>query len=151
MKKMFLSLLIASLPLAVFGAAPMKVELENDHAAQDAFGVANGVKMIITSTYDGTLVVDYPNIIVNKGNADCILIDTTATMDKVISGRVFNIMAYSTPSEMQNAMLNHTVKENGKIKFKYSDEHRSEFLCRKRTKILEIIIPTNAGKYTFSF
>ena len=148
---MFLSLLIASLPLAVFGAAPMKVELENDHAAQDAFGVANGVKMIITSTYDGTLVVDYPNIIVNKGNADCILIDTTATMDKVISGRVFNIMAYSTPSEMQNAMLNHTVKENGKIKFKYSDEHRSEFLCRKRTKILEIIIPTNAGKYTFSF
>lgn len=151
MKKVFLSLLIASLPLAMFGAAPMKVELENDHAAQDAFGVANGVKMIITSTYDGTLVVDYPNIIVNKGNADCILIDTTATMDKVISGRVFNIMAYSTPSEMQNAMLNHTVKENGKIKFKYSDEHRSEFLCRKRTKILEIIIPTNAGKYTFSF
>ena len=151
MKKMFLSLLIASLPLTVFGAAPMKVELENDYAAQDAFGVANGVNMIITSTYDGTLVVDYPNIIVNKGNADCILIDTTATMDKVISGRVFNIMAYSTPSEMQNAMLNHTVKENGKIKFKYSDEHRSEFLCRKRTKILEIIIPTNAGKYTFSF
>ena len=150
MKKMFLSLLIASLPLAMFGAAPMKVELENDHAAQDAFGVANGVKMIITSTYDGTLVVDYPNIIVNKGNADCILIDTTATINKVISGRVFN-RAYSTPSEMQNAMLNHTVKENGKVKFKYSDEHRSEFLCRKRTKILEIIIPTNAGKYTFSF
>ena len=147
---MFLSLLIASLPLAMFGAAPMKVELENDHAAQDAFGVANGVKMIITSTYDGTLVVDYPNIIVNKGNADCILIDTTATINKVISGRVFN-RAYSTPSEMQNAMLNHTVKENGKVKFKYSDEHRSEFLCRKRTKILEIIIPTNAGKYTFSF
>ena len=150
MKKMFLSLLIASLPLAMFGAAPMKAELENDHAAQDAFGVANGVNMIITSTYDGTLVVDYPNIIVNKGNADCILIDTTATINKVISGRVFN-RAYSTPSEMQNAMLNHTVKENGKVKFKYSDEHRSEFLCRKRTKILEIIIPTNAGKYTFSF
>ena len=150
MKKMFLSLLIASLPLAMFGAAPMKVELENDHAAQDAFGVANGVNMIITSTYDGTLVVDYPNIIVNKGNADCTLIDTTATINKVISGRVFN-RAYSTPSEMQNAMLNHTVKENGKVKFKYSDEHRSEFLCRKRTKILEIIIPTNAGKYTFSF
>jgi hypothetical protein len=150
MKKMFLSLLIASLPLAMFGAAPMKVELENDYAAQDAFGVANGVNMIITSTYDGTLVVDYPNIIVNKGNADCILIDTTATINKVISGRVFN-RAYSTPSEMQNAMLNHTVKENGKVKFKYSDEHRSEFLCRKRTKILEIIIPTNAGKYTFSF
>lgn len=150
MKKMFLSLLIASLPLAVFGAAPMKVELENDHAAQDAFGVANGVKMIITSTYDGTLVVDYPNIIVNKGNVDCILIDTTATMEKIISGGVFN-RAYSIPSELQNAMLNHTVKENGKVKFKYSDEHRSEFLCRKRTKILEIIIPTNAGKYTFSF
>lgn len=150
MKKMFLSLLIASLPLAVFGAAPMKVELENDHAAQDAFGVANGFKMIITSTYDGTLVVDYPNIIVNKGNADCILIDTTATMEKIISGGVFN-RAYSIPSELQNAMLNHTVKENGKVKFKYSDEHRSEFLCRKRTKILEIIIPTNAGKYTFSF
>ena len=150
MKKMFLSLLIASLPLAVFGAAPMKVELENDHAAQDAFGVANGVKMIITSTYDGTLVVDYPNIIVNKGNADCILIDTRATMEKIISGGVFN-RAYSIPSELQNAMLNHTVKENGKVKFKYSDEHRSEFLCRKRTKILEIIIPTNAGKYTFSF
>ena len=147
---MFLSLLIASLPLAVFGAAPMKVELENDHAAQDAFGVANGVKMIITSTYDGTLVVDYPNIIVNKGNVDCILIDTTATMEKIISGGVFN-RAYSIPSELQNAMLNHTVKENGKVKFKYSDEHRSEFLCRKRTKILEIIIPTNAGKYTFSF
>ena len=147
---MFLSLLIASLPLAVFGAAPMKVELENDHAAQDAFGVANGVKMIITSTYDGTLVVDYPNIIVNKGNADCILIDTTATMEKIISGGVFN-RAYSIPSELQNAMLNHTVKENGKVKFKYSDEHRSEFLCRIRTKILEIIIPTNAGKYTFSF
>ena len=150
MKKVFLSLLIASLPLAVFGAAPMKVELENDHAVQDAFGVANGVKMIITSTYDGTLVVDYPNIIVNKGNADCILIDTTATMEKIISGGVFN-RAYSIPSELQNAMLNHTVKENGKVKFKYSDEHRSEFLCRKRTKILEIIIPTNAGKYTFSF
>lgn len=150
MKKVFLSLLIASLPLAVFGAAPMKVELENDHAAQDAFGVANGVKMITTSTYDGTLVVDYPNIIVNKGNADCILIDTTATMEKIISGGVFN-RAYSIPSELQNAMLNHTVKENGKVKFKYSDEHRSEFLCRKRTKILEIIIPTNAGKYTFSF
>ena len=150
MKKVFLSLLIASLPLAVFGAAPMKVELENDHAAQDAFGVANGVKMIITSTYDGTLVVDYPNIIVNKGNADCILIDTTATMEKIISGGVFN-RAYSIPSELQNAMLNHTVKENGKVKFKYRDEHRSEFLCRKRTKILEIIIPTNAGKYTFSF
>lgn len=147
---MFLSLLIASLPLAVFGAAPMKVELENDHAAQDAFGVANGVKMIITSTYDGTLVVDYPNIIVNKGNADCTLIDTTATMEKIISGGVFN-RAYSTQSEVQNAMLNHIVKENGKVKFKYSDEHRSEFLCRKRTKILEIIIPTNAGKYTFSF
>lgn len=150
MKKVFLSLLIASLPLAVFGAAPMKVELENDHAAQDAFGVANGVKMIITSTYDGTLVVDYPNIIVNKGNADCTLIDTTATMEKIISGGVFN-RAYSTQSEVQNAMLNHIVKENGKVKFKYSDEHRSEFLCRKRTKILEIIIPTNAGKYTFSF
>ena len=148
MKKMFLSLLIASLPLAMFGAAPMKVELENDHAAQDAFGVANGVKMIITSTYDGTLVVDYPNIIVNKGNADCILIDTTATMEKIISGGVFN-RAYSIPSELQNAMLNHTVKENGKVKFKYSDEHRSEFLCRKGTKILDIIIPTNAGKYTF--
>ncbi|QPH83945.1 hypothetical protein CVT06_02085 [Campylobacter concisus] len=150
MKKVFLSLLIASLPLAVFGAAPMKVELENDHAAQDAFGVANGVKMIITSTYDGTLVVDYPNIIVNKGNADCTLIDTTATMEKIISGGVFN-RAYSTQSEVQNAMLNHIVKENGKVKFKYSDEHRSEFLCRKRTKILEIIIPTNAGKYAFSF
>ena len=150
MKKVFLSLLIASLPLAVFGAAPMKVELENDHAAQDAFGVANGVNMIITSTYDGTLVVDYPNIIVNKGNADCILIDTTATKDKVIYSGVFN-KTYSTASELQNAMLNHTVKENGKVKFKYSDEHRSEFLCRKRTKILEIIIPTNAGKYTFSF
>ena len=143
MKKMFLSLLIASLPLAVFGAAPMKVELKNDHA----LGVA-GFEMIITSTYDGTLVVDYPNIIVNKGNADCILIDTTATKDKVIYSGVFN-KTYSTASELQNAMLNHTVKENGKVKFKYSDEHRSEFLCRKGTKILEIIIPTNAGKYTF--
>ena len=71
-------------------------------------------------------------------------------MEKIISGGVFN-RAYSIPSELQNAMLNHTVKENGKVKFKYSDEHRSEFLCRKRTKILEIIIPTNAGKYTFSF
>lgn len=150
MKKVFLSLLIASLPLAMFGAAPMKVELENDHAAQDAFGVANGVKMTITSTYDGTLVVDYPNIIVNKGNADCILIDTTATTDKLISSGVFN-MAYSTPSEVLNEILNHAVKENGEVEFKYSDEHRSEFICRKGTKILEIIIPTNAGKYTFSF
>ena len=145
---MFLSLLIASLPLAMFGAAPMKVELENDYAAQDAFGVANGVNMIITSTYDGTLVVDYPNIIVNKGNADCILIDTTATTDKLISSGVLN-RAYSTPSEVLNEILNHAVKENGEVEFKYSDEHRSEFICRKGTKILEIIIPTNAGKYTF--
>lgn len=143
MKKVFLSLLIASLPLAVFGAVPMKVELKNDHA----LGVA-GFEMIITSTYDGTLVVDYPNIIVNKGNADCILIDTTATLDKAISSGVFN-RAYSTPSELLNEILNHAAIENGEIKFKYSDEHKSEFICRKGTKILEIIIPTNAGKYTF--
>ena len=144
MKKMFLSLLIASLPLAMFGAAPFELKVYQDDP-DDA-----GFSFKITSLYDGTLVVDYPNIIVNKGNADCILIDTTATMEKIISGGVFN-RAYSIPSELQNAMLNHTVKENGKVKFKYSDEHRSEFLCRKRTKILEIIIPTNAGKYTFSF
>jgi len=61
---------------------------------------------------------------------------------------LLEIISYAKEEDILGTWL---IKENGKVKFKYSDEHRSEFLCRKRTKILEIIIPTNAGKYTFSF
>ena len=63
MKKMFLSLLIASLPLAVFGAAPFELKLYQDNP-DDA-----GFVFKITSLYDSRLIIDYPNIVVNKGNA----------------------------------------------------------------------------------
>ncbi len=69
MKKMFLSLLIASLPLAVFGAAPIEVRLQKGGPTAVWFD------LIITSLYDGRLIVDYPNIVVNKGKAGCVIYD----------------------------------------------------------------------------
>lgn len=73
---MFLSLLIASLPLAVFGAAPMEVRLQKGGPTAVWFD------LIITSLYDGRLIVDYPNMVVNKGKVGFVIYDHDEIWDR---------------------------------------------------------------------
>lgn len=41
-------------------------------------------------------------------------------------------------------------EENSKLAFEYGDARKSLMICQK-DRILEIVIPTNVGTYTFSF
>ncbi|ERJ23989.1 hypothetical protein UNSW3_618 [Campylobacter concisus UNSW3] len=42
------------------------------------------------------------------------------------------------------------VEENNKLAFEYGDARKSYMICQKN-RILEIVVPTNVGTYTFSF
>ena len=42
------------------------------------------------------------------------------------------------------------VEENHKLVFEYGDARKSYMVCQKN-RILEIVVPTNVGTYTFSF
>lgn len=153
MKKMFLSLLIASLPLAMFGAAPFKLELK-----PMAFGVFG---FTITSLYDGKLVVDYPNIVVNKGKAGCVIYDEKRTdenynniarangKDPYLSsvGDMF-IQMFNTTEGKKDFVRQYGIQEDRQLVFEYGDVRESSMMCDKNT-ILEIVIPTNVGTYTF--
>lgn len=41
-------------------------------------------------------------------------------------------------------------EENSKLAFEYGDARKSYMICQKN-RILEIVVPTNVGTYTFSF
>ena len=159
MKKVFLSLLIASLPLAVFGATPMEVRLQKGGPTAVWFD------LIITSLYDGRLIVDYPNIVVNKGKAGCVIYDddeiwdrqtknNTAKYGNVFTGLFGTAMdtLISSDEQQKNAFrkLGVGAEENSKLAFEYGDARKSLMICQK-DRILEIVIPTNVGTYTFSF
>lgn len=159
MKKMFLSLLIASLPLAVFGAAPMEVRLQKGGPTAVWFD------LIITSLYDGRLIVDYPNIVVNKGKAGCVIYDhdeiwdrqtknDTAKYGNAFAGLFGAAMDTLISSDEQQKndfrKLGVGAEENSKLAFEYGDARKSLMICQK-DRILEIVVPTNVGTYTFSF
>jgi len=130
MKKVFSSLLIASLPLAMFGAAPMEVRLQKGGPTAVWFD------LIITSLYDGRLIVDYPNIVVNKGKAGCVIYDDDESSDE--------------QQKNDFRKLGVGAEENSKLAFEYGDARKSLMICQK-DRILEIVVPTNVGTYTFSF
>lgn len=159
MKKMFLSLLIASLPLAVFGAAPIEVRLQKGGPTAVWFD------LIITSLYDGRLIVDYPNIVVNKGKAGCVIYDhdeiwdrqtknDTAKYGNAFAGLFGAAMDTLISSDEQQKndfrKLGVGAEENSKLAFEYGDARKSLMICQK-DRILEIVVPTNVGTYTFSF
>ena len=158
MKKVFSSLLIASLPLAMFGAAPFKLKLYQDNP-DDA-----GFSFEITSLYDGRLIVDYPNIVVNKGKAGCVIYDdkkSNKVFDDYLRQRgggnsfagYFGEMfqnAFRSKEERKNFVRQCGVEENSKLAFEYEDARESLMVCQK-DRILEIVVPTNVGTYTFSF
>ena len=158
MKKVFLSLLIASLPLAVFGAAPFELKLYQEDST------APGFDFTITSLYDGRLVVDYPNIVVNKGKAGCVIYDdkkSNKVFDDYLRQRgggnsfagYFGEMfqnAFRSKEERKNFVRQFGVEENSKLAFEYGDARESLMVCQK-DRILEIVVPTNVGTYTFSF
>ena len=159
MKKVFLSLLIASLPLAVFGAAPFELKLYQEDST------AVGFDFTITSLYDGRLVVDYPNIVVNKGKAGCVIYDhdeiwdrqtknDTAKYGNAIAGLFGGAMDTLISSDEQQKndfrKLGVGAEENSKLAFEYGDARKSLMICQK-DRILEIVVPTNVGTYTFSF
>ena len=156
---MFLSLLIASLPLAVFGAAPMEVRLQKGGPTAVWFD------LIITSLYDGRLIVDYPNIVVNKGKAGCVIYDhdeiwdrqtknDTAKYGNAFAGLFGAAMDTLISSDEQQKndfrKLGVGAEENNKLAFEYGDARKSLMICQK-DRILEIVVPTNVGTYTFSF
>ena len=156
---MFLSLLIASLPLAVFGAAPMEVRLQKGGPTAVWFD------LIITSLYDGRLIVDYPNIVVNKGKAGCVIYDhdeiwdrqtknDTAKYGNAFAGLFGAAMDTLISSDEQQKndfrKLGVGAEENSKLAFEYGDARKSLMICQK-DRILEIVVPTNVGTYTFSF
>lgn len=155
MKKMFLSLLIASLPLAMFGAAPFKLKLHREDPTSIMFSFT------ITSLYDGRLVVDYPNIVVNKGKAGCVIYDEKRTdenynniarangKDPYLSsiGDKFMLM-FSTTEGQKDFVRQYGIQEDRQLVFEYGDVRESLMMCDKNT-ILEIVIPTNVGTYTF--
>lgn len=160
MKKMFLSLLIASLPLAMFGAAPFELKLYQEDST------AVGFDFTITSLYDGRLVVDYPNIVVNKGKAGCVIYDDKKLDDrfedytrKQGNGNIFSgfgiavlTAAFSSTEDRKKLFreLGVGAEENSKLAFEYGDARKSLMICQK-DRILEIVVPTNVGTYTFSF
>lgn len=160
MKKMFLSLLIASLPLAMFGAAPFELKLYQEDST------AVGFDFTITSLYDGRLVVDYPNIVVNKGKAGCVIYDDKKLDDgfenyvkqqgngNIFSGAGIALLtnAFSSTEDRKNLFrkLGVGAEENSKLAFEYGDARKSYMICQKN-RILEIVVPTNVGTYTFSF
>ena len=159
MKKMFLSLLIASLPLVVFGAAPFELKLYQEDPT------AVGFDFTITSFYDGRLVVDYPNIVVNKGKAGCVIYDDDELWDrqaKNVTAKYGNAFAglfgaamdtlISSDEQQKNDFrkLGVGAEENSKLAFEYGDARKSLMICQK-DRILEIVVPTNVGTYTFSF
>ena len=159
MKKIFLSLLIASLPLAVFGAVPMEVRLQKGGPTAVWFD------LIITSLYDGRLIVDYPNIVVNKGKAGCVIYDddeiwdrqaknNTAKYGNAFAGLFGTAMDTLISSDEQQKndfrKLGVGAEENSKLAFEYGDARKSLMICQK-DRILEIVVPTNVGTYTFSF
>ena len=159
MKKVFSSLLIASLPLAMFGAAPMEVRLQKGGPTAVWFD------LIITSLYDGRLIVDYPNIVVNKGKAGCVIYDddeiwdrqaknNTAKYGNAFAGLVGTAMDTLISSDEQQKndfrKLGVGAEENSKLAFEYGDARKSLMICQK-DRILEIVVPTNVGTYTFSF
>ncbi len=157
---MFLSLLIASLPLAVFGAAPFELKLYQEDST------AVGFDFTITSLYDGRLVVDYPNIVVNKGKAGCVIYDDKKLGDRfgdyarkqgngnIFSGAGIALLtnAFSSTEDRKNLFrkLGVGVEENHKLVFEYGDARKSYMVCQKN-RILEIVVPTNVGTYTFNF
>ena len=156
---MFLSLLIASLPLAVFGAAPMEVRLQKGGPTAVWFD------LIITSLYDGRLIVDYPNIVVNKGKAGCVIYDHDEIWDRQTkndTAKYGNAFAglfgaardtlISSDEQQKNDFrkLGVGAEENSKLAFEYGDARKSLMICQK-DRILEIVVPTNVGTYTFSF
>jgi hypothetical protein len=159
MKKVFSSLLIASLPLAMFGAAPMEVRLQKGGPTAVWFD------LIITSLYDGRLIVDYPNIVVNKGKAGCVIYDddeiwdrqaknNTAKYGNAFAGLFGTAMDTLISSDEQQKndfrKLGVGAEENSKLAFEYGDARKSLMICQK-DRILEIVVPTNVGTYTFSF
>ena len=160
MKKVFLSLLIASLPLAVFGAAPFELKLYQEDST------AVGFDFTITSLYDGRLVVDYPNIVVNKGKAGCVIYDDKKLDDrfedytrKQGNGNIFSgfgiavLTATFSSTEDRKKLFRELgvgAEENSKLAFEYGDARKSFMVCQK-DRILEIVVPTNVGTYTFSF
>jgi hypothetical protein len=159
MKKMFLSLLIASLPLAVFGAAPMEVRLQKGGPTAVWFD------LIITSLYDGRLIVDYPNIVVNKGKAGCVIYDHDEIWDRqtkndtakygnafagLFGGAMDTLISSDEQQKNDFRKLGVGAEENSKLAFEYGDARKSLMICQK-DRILEIVVPTNVGTYTFSF
>lgn len=159
MKKMFLSLLIASLPLAMFGAAPMEVRLQKGGPTAVWFD------LIITSLYDGRLIVDYPNIVVNKGKAGCVIYDHDEIWDRqtkndtakygnafagLFGGAMDTLISSDEQQKNDFRKLGVGAEENSKLAFEYGDARKSLMICQK-DRILEIVVPTNVGTYTFSF
>ena len=159
MKKMFLSLLIASLPLAVFGAAPIEVRLQKGGPTAVWFD------LIITSLYDGRLIVDYPNIVVNKGKAGCVIYDHDEIWDRqtkndtakygnafagLFGGAMDTLISSDEQQKNDFRELGVGAEENSKLAFEYGDARESFMVCQK-DRILEIVVPTNVGTYTFSF
>lgn len=158
MKKMFLSLLIASLPLAVFGAAPMEVRLQKGGPTAVWFD------LIITSLYDGRLIVDYPNIVVNKGKAGCVIYDHDEIWDRQtkndtakygnafagLFGAAMDTLISSDEQQKNDFRKLGVGAEESKLAFEYGDARKSLMICQK-DRILEIVVPTNVGTYTFSF
>ncbi|WP_149722569.1 hypothetical protein [Campylobacter concisus] len=159
MKKMFLSLLIASLPLAVFGAAPIEVRLQKGGPTAVWFD------LIITSLYDGRLIVDYPNIVVNKGKAGCVIYDHDEIWDRqtkndtakygnafagLFGGAMDTLISSDEQQKNDFRKLGVGAEENSKLAFEYGDARKSLMICQK-DRILEIVVPTNVGTYTFSF
>ena len=159
MKKMFLSLLIASLPLAVFGAAPIEVKLQKGGPTAAWFD------LIITSLYDGRLIVDYPNIVVNKGKAGCVIYDHDEIWDRqtkndtakygnafagLFGGAMDTLISSDEQQKNDFRKLGVGAEENSKLAFEYGDARKSLMICQK-DRILEIVVPTNVGTYTFSF
>lgn len=156
---MFLSLLIASLPLAVFGAAPIEVRLQKGGPTAVWFD------LIITSLYDGRLIVDYPNIVVNKGKAGCVIYDHDEIWDRqtkndtakygnafagLFGGAMDTLISSDEQQKNDFRKLGVGAEENSKLAFEYGDARKSLMICQK-DRILEIVVPTNVGTYTFSF
>ena len=159
MKKMFLSLLIASLPLAMFGAARIEVRL------QKGGHTAVWFDLIINSLYDCRLIVDYPNIVVNKGKAGCVIYDHDEIWDRqtkndtakygnafagLFGGAMDTLISSDEQQKNDFRKLGVGAEENSKLAFEYGDARKSLMICQK-DRILEIVVPTNVGTYTFSF
>lgn len=148
MKKLFLVfVLLFGASLALGKEVPIKISIRQANSNSDRF-------LMITSLYDGRLVIDFSKITFNKGRCQAIDYDKASSASIRYTLSLFSDVAKSglngEISEETKAIINEDLVDRRVLAFDYGDKDETLIGCDESSEILEVKIPTSVGTFTFN-